>query len=92
MEQKEVQSRILKVANQALAANLVENDLSGIKRLDELIGFDSMALLQWIAAIEREFQVVFPPERLKLDILVDLQALTDFLCQNAIETKRESQP
>ena len=85
-------ARILKVANNALAANLTEGDLSGIKRLDELIGFDSMTLLLWVTAIEEEFQLMIPPEQLQLDFLVDLQALSDFLCRKEIETKSERYP
>jgi acyl carrier protein len=91
MKQKEeIMARLLKLANDTLAANLTEKDLSGIKRLDEVIGFDSMALLEWVAAIESEFQVMIPVERLKLNFLVDLQAVADFLCQNIIGQEAEA--
>jgi acyl carrier protein len=90
VEHQEVIARILQLANQALGANLVENDLSGVKKLDELIGFDSMTSLQWVTAIEQEFHIILPPEKLRLDFLVDLPALADFLYKTIIEAQGAS--
>ena len=77
--QQKTIKRLVKVMNQALGTNLAEGELSGVRRLDELVGFDSMTLLQWVAGLEEEFQVAFPPEQLRLEFLVDLGGLAKYL-------------
>lgn len=81
MEHHEIVARIAGIITRDLAANIEVEELSGVKRLDALLGFDSMVLLQWVAAIEREFGITIPPEKLRLDFLVDLPALAQFLRQ-----------
>lgn len=65
--------------NLALGTNMDEGGLARVRRLDELIGFDSLTLLEWVAAVEEEFRVTIPPERLRLEFLVDLAAMVEYL-------------
>ncbi|MBM3891234.1 MAG: acyl carrier protein [Verrucomicrobia bacterium] len=80
-EYQQTARRLVGLLNRTLATNIEMDDLSGVKRLDELVGFDSMTSLQWVAALEEEFQLRVPPDKLRLDFLTDLAALVDFVSQ-----------
>lgn len=74
-------SRLAGLLNRTLGANITADDLAGVKRVDELVGFDSMASLQWVAALEQEFQLRVPPDKLRLEFLADVAALAAFVSQ-----------
>jgi acyl carrier protein len=82
--------RLVKVMNLALGTNIDEHGFSQVRRLDELIGFDSLTLLEWVAALEEEFQVTLPPERLRLEFLVDLDGMADYLINATIAAGSKS--
>jgi acyl carrier protein len=70
---------LVKVMNHALGTNIDEGGLARVRRLDELVGFDSLTLVEWVAALEEEFQVTLPSERLRLEFLVDLDGVVDYM-------------
>ncbi len=80
-EYQQTVSRLVGLFNRTLGSNIGMDELAGVKRLDELAGFDSMAALEWVAALEREFQLRVPPEKLRLEFLTDMAALVTFVSQ-----------
>jgi acyl carrier protein len=74
-----VLARMVRVINRALGANLEVSELQRESRLNDLIGLDSMAQLEYVTALEQEFQITFPAEKLRLDFLADLYALAEYL-------------
>jgi acyl carrier protein len=47
--------------------------------LDEVIGMDSMAVLEFVAGLEQEFGVRFPPADLELDLFRSRPRLVAYL-------------
>ena len=75
--------RLAKALNLRLGTNLQEAEILAAGRLDELMGFDSMTLLEWVGAIEEEFQLTLPQQCLRAEWLVDLRQLVEFLSTHA---------
>jgi len=76
---QETRARLLNVMNLALGTNIDSSGVDLGTRLDELVGFDSLTLIEWTAAVEAEFRITIPPGRLRLDFLVDLDAMAEYL-------------
>lgn len=75
----EIRERILRVLRETLSLNLGAEDMAGALRLEELAGLDSMAALEFLLALEKEFGIRFDPEVIELDLLVDLPRLVRFI-------------
>jgi len=71
-------SRILCVVNARLGANLTERDLDGLRRLDDVLAVDSLALLELVMGLETEFAARFEPG-VGRDLVLDLDALVIYL-------------
>lgn len=71
----EVAARIRRVLIESLSLEMDEGEISYAEKLDEVTGLDSMAVLEFLAALEKEFGVVLDPEHLELDSLKDLNRL-----------------
>jgi acyl carrier protein len=70
-----VARRIRQVLIRSLSLNLAEGDLRYTEKLDEVVGFDSLAVLEFLTALEQEFGIRLEPELLDLGTLKDLPAL-----------------
>lgn len=79
LEETEVLQRIRKTFADCLQLNVPEHELAGITRLSDIAGLDSMAAVLFVAAIEREFQVVIEPEYLDVKFLDNLPRLARYL-------------
>ena len=75
----DIAARIRTALIDALSLNLREEDLQYSGKLDELVGLDSLAALEFVAALEKEFGITFGPERLELETLRDLPKLADYI-------------
>jgi acyl carrier protein len=71
--------RISKVIIRDLQLNLREDEISHIKKLDDLFGMDSVAVIELIIGLEKEFNITIQPGYLDYQIFRDLDALTDFI-------------
>ncbi len=71
--------RIRRVFIQAVSPDLTEESLRFTERLDEVAALDSIALLEFVIALEREFGFRFEPEHLRLELLRDLGHLTAYV-------------
>ncbi len=58
-------SRIKRVFLTSLHLNLSEADLDFEHSLDEVVGLDSLAVLEFVTALEKEFGITIEPELLR---------------------------
>ncbi len=72
-------SRILRVLNDGLGANVTDEDLRGVSRLDDILPLDSIAVLEFAIALESEFGIQFAGEQMKREFFNDFASLTKFL-------------
>lgn len=75
--------RIRKVFIASLALNLEEKDLRDAQKLDELTGLDSLAVLEFVSAVEKEFGISIEPQFLDLDFVTDLPRLAAYVEERA---------
>jgi acyl carrier protein len=75
----DIVSRLRAIFVESLELNLREDELRGVTRLSEISGVDSMAALAFVAAVEKEFQIVIEPEMLELDFIEDLPRLAAYV-------------
>ncbi len=75
--------RIRKAFIASLALNLDANDLRDAQRLDELTGLDSLAVLEFVSAVEKEFGISIEPQFLDLDFVTDLPRLAAYVEERA---------
>jgi acyl carrier protein len=68
---RETMDRIRRVFIESLHLNLHEEDFSYEDKLDETVGLDSVAVIEFVAALEKEFQITFEPEMLTIDVARD---------------------
>jgi acyl carrier protein len=74
-----IKNRIKKVIIHDLELNLHEDDIQNIKKLDELFGMDSVAIIELVIGLEKEFGIKIQPEHLNLENFKDLDTLSDFI-------------
>ena len=72
-------ARIRRVFVQSLHLNLSEQDFSFAQKLDESVGLDSIAVLDFVAALEKEFGIEFEVEMLTIDLIRDLPQLAAYV-------------
>jgi acyl carrier protein len=71
--------RIRRVFIESLHLNLREEDFSYEAKLDEAVGLDSVAVLEFVIAIEKEFGITFEPEMLTIELVRDLNHLAAYV-------------
>ncbi len=71
--------RIRRVFIESLHINLDERDFSYDSKLDESVGLDSVAVLDFVTALEKEFGITFEPEMLTIDFVRDLKQLAAYV-------------
>ena len=76
---RETIDRIRRVFIASLRLNLTEEDLPYEQKLDEAAGLDSIAVLEFVAALEKEFGIELEPEFLEIDLLRDLPRLAAYI-------------
>lgn len=75
--------RVRRVFIESLRLNLREEDLPVGRRLEEAAGLDSIAVLEFVAAVEKEFGIPIEPALLNLEFLGDLPRLAAYLDERA---------
>ena len=71
--------RIRRVFIQSLNLNLSEEDFGYQAKLDESVGLDSAAVLDFVTALEKEFSINFESEMLTIDLVRDLNELAAYI-------------
>lgn len=74
-----IAARIRRVLIDSLSLDLRDEEVAYAERLDEVVGLDSLTVLEFVAALEKEFAIVLDPEHLELEKLKDLAALTSYI-------------
>ncbi len=72
-------NRIRRVFIESLALNMSPEEIAGTEKLNEVSGVDSLAALEFVSAIEKEFGIELEPDRLTLEFLTDLPTLTAYV-------------
>ena len=80
--------RIRRVFVRSLHLNLSEGDLDYESKLDESVGLDSLAVLEFVTALEKEFGITMEPELLRLDFVRDLPQLAAYIEDRAARLPR----
>ena len=80
--------RIRRVFVRSLHLNLSEGDLDYESKLDESVGLDSLAVLEFVTALEKEFGITIEPELLRLDFVRDLPQLAAYIEDRAARLPR----
>jgi len=75
----DTRDRIRRVFVRSLHLNLSEGDLDYGSKLDESVGLDSLAVLEFVTALEKEFGITMEPELLRLDFIRDLPKLAVYI-------------
>jgi acyl carrier protein len=73
--------RIRRVFVESLQLNLSEQELEYGSNLDELAGMDSVAVIEFVAALEKEFGITLEVEMLQLEFIRDLDELAPYIDQ-----------
>jgi len=74
-----IAQRIRRVLIEALRLDLSQEELGYSDHLHDLVAMDSVAVIGFIVALEKEFGVTFEPEWLDLERLTDLPTLADYI-------------
>lgn len=85
---RDTMDRIRRVFVESLRLNLKAEDLDYAHKLDESVGLDSLAVLEFIAALEKEFGFKIDPEMLQLDLVRDLPQLASYIEERAARLPR----
>lgn len=71
--------RVRAALNRSLNARIGLEEWQAMRRLDESLGMDSMAVLEFVAGLEHEFGIRFPPEDLVFELFNDKARIVAYL-------------
>jgi acyl carrier protein len=83
--------RIRRVFIESLNLNLREEDFSYETKLDEAVGLDSVAVLEFVTALEKEFEITFEPEMLTIVLVRDQKELTAYVDRRIAQCRHPSE-
>ena len=78
---RDVMARIRRVFVESLHLNVRDDQVEYQQMLEEVASLDSIALLEFVTAVEKEFGIKMEPELLDFDFLRDLPALASYIEQ-----------
>jgi len=81
--------RVRRVFVRSLSLDLDPEALPPSPDLTSLAGFDSLAILEFVAGLEKEFGIEIENERLTMDFLGNLDALVGYLAERLGSPRRE---
>jgi acyl carrier protein len=82
----DIRHRVLRVLRSSLSLNLSEEEAGGADSLDAFFGMDSMATLEFLVALEKEFGVRLEPDEIESGLLRSLSRLTRYLAEKTQES------
>ena len=74
-----VLQRLRRLASSSLNLNLTTEELATLTRLDEVTGFDSLTVLEFVSAVEKEFGLTLQAGELRTAFLADLPRLAEYI-------------
>ena len=81
----ETLARIRRVFIESLHLNLEAEDLADGDKLKEAAGLDSVAVLEFVAALEKEFEITLEPEMLTIEVVGDLKQLAAYIDERSAQ-------
>lgn len=76
---KNIENRILQVIIRDLELNINKDGIQIASRLDELFGMDSIAIVELVVGIEKEFDIKIPDEYLTVDMFQNLNVIAEHI-------------
>jgi acyl carrier protein len=74
-----IKKRILQVIIHDLELNIDKDKIESASRLDELFGMDSIAIVELVVGIEREFDIKIPSEYLSVEMLQNVSTIAEHI-------------
>lgn len=72
----DVQERVQRVLRQSLGLNASREEIAAASSIDQLLGLDSIAMLEFVMALEQEFGLTFDADHLDEELFGDLARLS----------------
>lgn len=69
--------RLQRLAVSSLNLDLSAGELATLTRLDEVAGLDSLTILEFVAAVEKEFGITLGEDELRANLLANLPELAE---------------
>ena len=76
-----VDDRVRKVLEETFSLSCARDKWEQVQSLKSLLPMDSMAVLEFLAGLEKEFGFRFPPQDLELDLFTDRHRLIRYIRQ-----------
>ncbi len=78
-EMSKTEKRVRRVLNSSLNLNVREDELLRAERLDDLFGVDSLAIIEFLTALEREFHIRLDADEITQSVIRDLPRLSEYI-------------
>jgi len=76
---EKIKNRLSRVIIRDLELNITQDDIQSAMRLDELFGMDSIAIIELVVGIEKEFDIRIPPEYLTVEMFRNLNTIAEHI-------------
>jgi len=83
-----IKERILQVIIRDLELNINKEEIKVATRLNELFGMDSIAIIELVVGIEKEFDIKIPSEWLTLEMFKNVSTIAEHI-QTYINAKEK---
>ena len=77
--EKNIKNRIRRILIDSLELDLKEDEIGDSVNFDELFGLDSIAVIEFVIALEKEFEITIESERLTSSSLKNLDKLSAYI-------------
>jgi len=74
-----IESRILQVILRDLELNINKDKIQSTSRLDELFGMDSIAIVELVVGIEKDFNIKIPDEYLSVEVFQSIKTIAEHI-------------
>ncbi|MBN1842783.1 MAG: acyl carrier protein [Deltaproteobacteria bacterium] len=75
----DIRQKIKGVLVDTLELNLTGDEIEESASLDQLLGFDSVAAIEFVVGLEKAFDITIESEFLELEVLADLDRLSTYI-------------
>jgi len=74
-----IRDRILQVIIRDLELNISKDEMLSANNLNELFGIDSIAIIELVVGIEKEFDIKIPDEYLSVEIFQNINTIAEHI-------------
>jgi|WetSurMetagenome_2_1015567.scaffolds.fasta_scaffold34511_3 acyl carrier protein len=76
---EDIKDRIFQVIIRDLELNISKDKLLSANNLNELFGMDSIAIIELVVGLEKEFDIKIPEEYLSVDIFENISTIAEHI-------------